>query len=384
MERNERKDKIIENFYNDPLTTGNTKILFDNLKRNGIYDIDRKYIKKWLDLQEYNQFSKKYKQSGYYIPYKPRQEYQLDILYFIEPNSSLKQYQKYDAIGTKKFKLNKGYKYGLVCIDIFTKYAQVRLLKKRTAKETLEATLDIFKVMGKPESVYTDEGSEFKKEFLKKMNDLGVKSITTMTHASFAERFIKTFKSRLYPYMNRVNTKTYYNIIDKIVENYNNSYHSVIKMTPKKAVNPKNEKIVRQNISETYLKKKKRLRKREDFKIGDTVRYLIKRNIFSKDYEPSYSKEIAKIEKFGDVYIRLDNDKDFLQNELLLVERPLLKSKAVNKYTEGTLEEHLREMGRKRKDIVKTVLDKKKEGVEELKKSGRKSKHTVRPNMLSW
>lgn len=121
----------------------------------------------------------------------------MDILYFIEPNSSLKQYQKYDAIGTKSFKLNRGYKYGLVCIDVFTKYAQVRLLKKRTAIETLEATLDIFKVMGKPESIYTDEGSEFKKEFLKKMNELGVKSITTMTHASFAERFIKTFKSRL-------------------------------------------------------------------------------------------------------------------------------------------------------------------------------------------
>jgi Ribonuclease G/E len=50
MERNERKDKIIENFYNDPLTTGNTRVLFDKIKKSGIYDIDRKYIKKWLDL----------------------------------------------------------------------------------------------------------------------------------------------------------------------------------------------------------------------------------------------------------------------------------------------------------------------------------------------
>ena len=382
MERNEEKDKIIQNFYEDPLTTGNIKVLFDNIQKNGIKGIDRKYVEKWLNLQPYKQFSKKYKQSGYYIPVKPRQEFQLDILYFIEPNSSLKQYQKYDAIGTKTFILNKGYKYGLVCIDIFTKYAQVRLLKKRTAVDTLEATLDIFKVMGKPESIYTDEGSEFASVFLKKMNKLGVKPITTMTHASFAERFIKTLKTRLYAYMYRVNTKTFYNIVDKIVENYNNSYHSVIKMTPKEATNPKNEKNVRQNINKTYLNKKKRLRKREDFKVGDTVRYLIKRSIFSKDYEPSYSKEIAKIEKFGDTYIRLDNGRDYLKNELLKVEKPL-ETKSVNKYKEGTLENQLREMGRRRKDIVKTALNKKKELVEQ-RKSGRKSKHTVRPNMLSW
>jgi hypothetical protein len=182
--------------------------------------------------------------------------------------------------------------------------------------------------------------------------------------------------------MNRVNTKTYYNIVDKIVKNYNNSYHSVIKMTPKEATDTKNENIVRQNILETYLKKKKRLRKREDFKIGDTVRYLIKRNIFSKDYEPSYSKEISKIEKFGDIYIRLENGKDFLKNELLLVERPL-KSKSVNKYAEGTLENQLREMGQRRKDIVRTALSKKGKLVEQ-RKSGRKSKKVWKEGFLNF
>jgi hypothetical protein len=336
-------DALIASYYNDPLKTGNLRVLYNNLRRDG-FKITQKTISNWLKRQPYKQSSTKYVSTGYYIPVEPRQEFQIDLLYFIEPNSQLKQYQKYDSISKKSFRLNKGYKYGLVMIDIFTKYAQVGLMKTKRADECLDVALRLFNKMGTPKSLYMDEGSEFLGEFLKTMEDMNIKCIYTMTHASFAERFIRTFKNRLYPYMHSVGTKTYFNIVDKIVENYNNSYHSVIKMTPNEAVKRKNEKLVRFNIIQAYLKKKKRLRKQRALRKGDIVRYLVKRDVFSKDYEPSYSKNTAivmSLDSNENPYVKLDNGKEFLPNELLLVEKPVEKVKAVNNYKEGTLEDHL-------------------------------------------
>ena len=343
-------DFLIQEAYENPLTTGNASVLYRNLKKDKA-NVTLRQVKEWLDGQAYKQRTKKYQPSGYYIPKAPQQEYQLDIFYFIEPDSDLKQYRKYDRLGTKTFRLNKGYKYGLVCIDIFTKFAQVKLLKKKSAQETLEATLEIFKKMGRPEMVYTDEGGEFKGVFLDKMLDLGVIPVMTLTHASFAERFIKTFKGRLYPYLNAVDTKVYYNVVDKIVENYNNTYHSVIRMTPLEATQPRREKEVRQNIYETYLKKKGKLFKKQEFKKGDLVRYIVKKELFSKDYEPSYSKDTATVEEVGeepgDVYIRLSNGKDFLPHELRKVSalRPKQQTRG-NLYSEGTLETQLRDLAK--------------------------------------
>ena len=293
----ERVVSVIRELYEDPETTGNAKALYQAIKKRGIRGITQQTIHDWLNNLEFKQRNKKYQMSGYYIPVKPKQEYhQLDVMYFIEHNSDLKQYKRFDGVAPKTFARNKGLKYGLVCVDIFTKYADVEPMRRKTAKETIEAVLRIFKRMGKPETVYTDGGSEFLGEFLQKMIELKVKPIMSMTHASFAEVFIKTFKNKLYPYMNRVGTKTYYNIVDKIVKNYNNTEHSVIKMTPTEATDPQNEDEVRKNIHDAYLKKKYRLVRREALKVGDYVRYLIKREGFAKDYEPAYSKEVLKIQ----------------------------------------------------------------------------------------
>jgi len=340
----DEKNDIINQFLNDPDTTGNAKTLYNNIKKQG-HSITLKYISDFLKGTAQKQVATKYQQSGYYIPRYPRQEYQMDILYFIEPDSNLQQYKKYDSIGTKSFKLNKGYKFGLVCIDIFTKYAHVELLKSKTSKETTEATLNIFKKMGRPEMVYTDEGSEFKGEFLEKMIELGVVPVMTMTHASFAERFIQTFKNKLYAYMNRLGIKTYYNIVDKIVNNYNGSYHSAIGMSPKEAILERNEKKVRRNLYTTYLSKKAKLVKRPVLKKGDYVRHLIKRATFSKGYEPSYSKDVLRVLDFGKIYVMLDNGAEFLPNELLKVKPPTegyVKPK--NLYAEGTLEQRLKDL----------------------------------------
>ena len=47
-----------------------------------------------------------------------------------------------------------------------------------------------------------------------------------------AERFIKTLKNKIYKYMTTIGKNVYFNVLDDIVKNYNNSFRSSIKMKP--------------------------------------------------------------------------------------------------------------------------------------------------------
>ena len=47
-----------------------------------------------------------------------------------------------------------------------------------------------------------------------------------------AERFIRTLKNTIYKYMISISKNIYINKLDDIVNKYNNTYHSTIKMKP--------------------------------------------------------------------------------------------------------------------------------------------------------
>ena len=48
-----------------------------------------------------------------------------------------------------------------------------------------------------------------------------------------AERFIRTLQNKLHKHMTATNENVYYNILDDVVNKYNNTKHSTIKMKPK-------------------------------------------------------------------------------------------------------------------------------------------------------
>ena len=48
-----------------------------------------------------------------------------------------------------------------------------------------------------------------------------------------AERFIRTLKNKLYKHMTATSKNVYYDVSDDIVNEYNNTKHSTIKMKPK-------------------------------------------------------------------------------------------------------------------------------------------------------
>ena len=101
-----------------------------------------------------------------------------------------------------------------------------------------------------------------------------------------AERFIKALKNKIYKYMITISKNMYVDKLDDIVKEYNNKYHTSIKM---KRLDVKDN---------TYFDFKKEINNKDSkFKVGDYVRISKYKNIFAKGYMPNWSEEIFIIKK---------------------------------------------------------------------------------------
>ena len=120
-----------------------------------------------------------------------------------------------------------------------------------------------------------------------------------------AERFIRTLKSKLYKYMTATGKNVYYDVLDDVVNKYNNTKHSTIKIKP---IDVKNNKRV--YIDEHNEKDSK-------FKVGDRVRISRYKNIFAKGYAPNCSSEIFIVDKINDTVPYTYNLKDLNDEEII-------------------------------------------------------------------
>ena len=162
---------------------------------------------------------------------------------------------------TKLASHNSGHKYLLVVIDVFSRYAQVVPLKKKTAKDTLEGLKQIlesapFEGITK---LNTDEGTEYYnravQEYLKSKNITLYSTYSREIKASIAERFIRTLKGKLYKYMTHNNTLSYLPQLSNIVSNYNQSRHRILKSSPSQVHHsPPNSKFIRDMFNQMYKK----------------------------------------------------------------------------------------------------------------------------------
>ena len=101
-----------------------------------------------------------------------------------------------------------------------------------------------------------------------------------------AERFIRALKSKIYKYMTSVSKNVYIDKLNDIVDEYNNTYHTTIKMKPI---------YVKDN---TYINTSKEINDKDPkSKVGDHVRISKYKNIFAKGYMSNWSEEVFVIKK---------------------------------------------------------------------------------------
>ena len=170
---------------------------------------------------------------------------------------------------------NKGIKYLLCFIDLYSKYAFVIPLKDKTGISILNAFDKIIKQYNrKPNKIWVDQGGEFYNNIFKKWlsdNDIIMYSTYNEGKSVVAERFIRTLKSKLYKHMTAIGKNVYYDVLDDVVNKYNNTKHSTTKMKPID---------VGDNNKRVYIDEHNK--KRSKFKVGDRVRISKFKNIFAK------------------------------------------------------------------------------------------------------
>ena len=158
-----------------------------------------------------------------------------------------------NLVEMQKFsKWNKGIKYLLMVIDIFSKYGWIAALKDKNTESVSKAFNEIFKKSKrKPMMLWTDKGSEFIsnhfKEFLKK-ETIKLYHTENEEKSSVVERWNRTMKNRMWKMFTANNNTVYWDKIDKLLDNYNNTKHSSVKMTPNEASKKENEEKVFVNL----------------------------------------------------------------------------------------------------------------------------------------
>ena len=132
-----------------------------------------------------------------------------------------------------------------------------------------------------------------------------------------AERFIRKLKNKLYKHLTATGKNVYYDVLDDVINEYNNTKHSTIKMKPKDVKDDNNRVYI-----DEHHKKSAR------YNEGDRVRISKFKNIFAKGYIPNWSKEIFIIDKINDTVPYTYNLKDLNDEEIIgsFYDRELQKS----------------------------------------------------------
>ena len=171
-------------------------------------------------------------------------------------------------------KKNKGIKYLLCAIDLYNKYAFVIPLKDKKGISIVNGFNKIIKPSNrKPNKIWVDQEGEFYNNVFKKWlldNDIIMYSTYNEGKSVVAERFIRTLKNKLYKHMTATGKNVYYDVLDDIVNESNNTKHNTIKMKPIDVGDNKRVYIDEHNEKDSR------------FKVGDRVRisnskiYLLK------------------------------------------------------------------------------------------------------------
>lgn len=254
-----------------------------------------------------------------------------------------------DLIDMQKFSRdNKGMKYIITVIDVFSKFGWAYPLKSKSGKE-ISIALKRILMERKCKYLQTDKGKEFYNSSVKNMlKDLSVAHFSTENDdikASIVERFNRTLQSRLSRWFTKNQRLNWIEVLQDLVYSYNRTTHRSIGMAPINVSAENSEDVWLTLYGDLESPERKSL-----LKVGDTVRISKYKHIFSKGYEKNWSTEafiVDEVLKTNPVTFCLRdmmNEKiigSYYMNELQRIDRPeeflieeVLKQRKVGKNME--------------------------------------------------
>lgn len=281
-------DDILSKIYyniSNPSSLSGVNELWKEVNKRGV-NISKPSIIKWLKQQEAYTLHKQRKLRF------PRLKYfsaNIDDVWSID----LADMQNISSFNYKK-------RYILAIIDNFSRYAWCVPIKDKTSESVVNAFETVFKkTKRRPLNILSDRGREFVSNkfnnFLKKHSINFYTANDPATKACLCERFIRSIKSIIYKYFTFQNTKKYVDVLDQLVDIYNNRHHRTIGCAPTD-VNEKNVLKVWNFMTRNYPKTIFN-EKRVKFKVNALVRLGNPKHMFDKGYKKQWSNEIFLVAK---------------------------------------------------------------------------------------
>lgn len=263
----------------------------------GSYTTLRRYLPKRITNEEIKKFLSS--QDCYTLHAPAQRKFQRDIVYA----DNIDQCWHLDIAYMDKIKEeNDNKRYLLVAVDVLSKMAFVRPVCNKTSETCKNALADIFlTTKRKPVSIFVDLGGEWNSKVFKSFliqNDVKLYfAKNTETKACIAERFIKTLKMKIARYLTHVGHNRYIDVLQDIVQSYNNTYNRSIATKPSLV----NERNVLDVWRQLYKGRINFVKSNAKFNKGDHVRCSKLKRTFEKGHEKNFTDEIFIVSK---VYLK--------------------------------------------------------------------------------
>lgn len=194
---------------------------------------------------------------------------------------------------------NRGIAYYLVAIDVFSKKAFVAGMKTKTAaaaREAFEMILGDMSMSDQIDRIHCDDGSEWKGVFEDLLRERGIEKKVAGRHASTIERWQRTCKSLLSRYMTEYETVYHVDVMDRVLDTYNNRFHRSIQTSPNLADMPENSNAVRYAVAVSRRDKESRqFKKKPKFAEGDLVRVQLSSNTWQRSFQPTFGVDVFRV-----------------------------------------------------------------------------------------
>lgn len=264
-------ERQLHEVYYNPLTGFMSLDKFKRKVAEAGHHPTNKQLKDFLDHQLTVQLNKQTKLPSTYSTYwvhNIRDNYQIDLMVY------------------DRFPFN-NYKYILCVIDIKSRYAQAEPLTNRSMPSIIEALKKICEHMGWPKGISADR--EFDKTAIKNLFNQHAGGNATFQFSDpeqihknpIVERWHRTLAGRLQKWRaSKPGLRDWPNILPKIVEAYNNSYHRNIYAKPIDIWEGRD------------YNRQPKIEVDTTFNLGDRVRYRLERGPLRKGDRITYSKEV--------------------------------------------------------------------------------------------
>ena len=174
-------------------------------------------------------------------------------------------------------------------MNLFSQYAWVFHLRDKRRVSIITGFQKLISNGRRPNKIWVDQGGQFYNKLFKrflKINSMEKYSAYNDGKSVVAERFIRTLKNKIFKHMTAVSMNVYFDVLDDIVNKYNNTIHRAIKMKPTDVTSDSHAEY---NDNSN--------KKQPKFKVGVCVRISKYKNVFAKGYMQNWSEEFLWLAK---------------------------------------------------------------------------------------